>query len=131
MARAARDIPPPLELLCLRVLWERGRGSVKDVHAAIAPSRPLAYTTIMTVLERLVKKGRLTREKSGRAFLYAPTAPRDELRRKAVQELLDDFFDGNATQLLAYLQDGTRPESPSLPDPLPENVPQALDTTLL
>lgn len=104
MTRAGREIPPPLELLCLRVLWSMGEASVKDVRLAVAESRPLAYTTIMTVLERLLRKGRLTRRKSGRAFLYSPVASRDAMREVAVRELLEAFFDGQPAELLKYLQ---------------------------
>jgi BlaI family penicillinase repressor len=108
MARARREIPPPLELLCLRALWTMGEGYVKDVQQIVAVSRPLAYTTIMTVLERLVRKGKLTRRKAGRAFIYAPSASREALREVAVGELLESFFDGKPEDLLAYLQQGPK-----------------------
>jgi predicted transcriptional regulator len=104
MPRAGREIPPPLELLCLRALWDLREGSVKDVRQVVTTLRPLAYTTIMTVLERLVKKQKLTRRKVGRAFVYAPQASRESLRALAVRELLDGFFDGREEELLAYLQ---------------------------
>jgi predicted transcriptional regulator len=104
MPRAGREIPPPLELLCLRALWHLQEGSVKDVRKVVTASRPLAYTTIMTVLERLVKKSKLSRRKVGRAFLYAPQASRDAMRALAVRELLDGFFDGSEQELMAYLQ---------------------------
>ena len=104
MPRFARDVPPPLELLCLRTLWSLREGSVKDVQRIVAQSRPLAYTTIMTVLDRLVRKGKLARRKAGRAFLYAPQESRDAMRRAAVRELLDGFFDGSPEQLMAYLR---------------------------
>jgi BlaI family penicillinase repressor len=104
MPRAGRDIPPPLELLCLRALWQLQEGSVKDVRKVVTISRPLAYTTIMTVLERLVKKSKLSRRKVGRAFLYAPQASRDAMRALALRELLDGFFDGSEQELMAYLQ---------------------------
>ena len=68
MPRTVRDIPPPLEMLCLKALWSLGEGNVKDVQQSVSRSRPLAYTTIMTVLERLVRKGKLTRHKKGRAL---------------------------------------------------------------
>ena len=64
-----RDIPPPLELECLKVLWKLGEASVKDVRGDLAASRTLAYTTVMTLMERLVKKGGAARRKSGRMFL--------------------------------------------------------------
>lgn len=104
MPRAARDVPPPLELLCLKALWTLEEGSVGDVRRIVSETRPLAYTTIMTVLDRLVRKGRLTRRKNGRAFVYAPQDSRDSLRRAAVRELLEGFFDGSEAELLAFLR---------------------------
>jgi len=103
MPKAARDIPPPLELLCLKALWSLREGNVKDVQRIVNETRPLAYTTIMTVLERLLKKGKLERRKVGRAFLYAPTADREELRRVAIRELLESFFDGSEDELLRFM----------------------------
>jgi BlaI family penicillinase repressor len=106
MPRTARDTPPPLELLCLNALWSIQEGNVKAVQALVARSRPLAYTTIMTVLERLVRKGRLKRRKTGRSFLYTPQASRDAMRRAAVRELVDGFFDGSEQDLVRFLADG-------------------------
>ena len=103
MPKATRDVPPPLELLCLRALWSLQQGSVKEVQRIVAQTRPLAYTTIMTVLERLLRKGKLERRKVGRSFVYAPTASRDEMRRTAIRELLDGFFDGSEDELLRFL----------------------------
>ena len=103
MTRAARDVPPPLELLCLKALWTLQEGNVKAVRQIVAEKRPLAYTTIMTVLERLLRKGKLQRRKVGRSFVYAPTASRDEMRNVAVRELLDGFFDGSEDELLRFL----------------------------
>jgi predicted transcriptional regulator len=60
----------------------------------------------MTVLERLVRKGRLKRRKTGRSFLYTPEASRDAMRRAAVRELLDGFFDGSEQELVRFLAQG-------------------------
>jgi predicted transcriptional regulator len=103
-ARAARDIPPPLELACLTALWALGQGSVKDVRQAVAESHPLAYTTVMTVLDRLVRRGHITRTKAGRAFVYAPAVSRDTLRRLALREFLDSYFESSQDELLRFLQ---------------------------
>jgi predicted transcriptional regulator len=103
MPKPARDVPPPLELLCLRALWSLNEGNVKDVQRIVAESRPLAYTTIMTVLDRLVRKGKLARRKVGRAFVYCPQASRDSMRQAALRELLDSFFDGSESELLRFL----------------------------
>lgn len=125
MPKAARDIPPPLELLCLRALWTLGEGNVKAVRQIVAQSRPLAYTTIMTVLDRLVRKGNLTRRKVGRAFVYSPATSRDALRRAAIHELLDGFFDGSEANLMRFLRGS---------EPGPESAPareDRIDTVLL
>jgi len=114
MPRTARDVPPPLELLCLRALWALRDGNVKQVQALVAQSRPLAYTTIMTVLERLVRKGRLRRRKAGRAFVYSPEASRDAMRRAAIRELVEGFFDGSEDELIRFLREsGTEPRAAS------------------
>ena len=90
-----REIPPPLELECLKTLWTLGEGNVKDVRHVLEPVRSLAYTTVMTVLDRLAHKGVVSRRKVGRSFVYMPAVTRDALRRPAVRELLENFFDGS------------------------------------
>jgi BlaI family penicillinase repressor len=112
MPKSARDVLPPLELLCLNALWSLHEGNVKDVRQMVAQARPLAYTTIMTVLDRLVRKGKITRRKVGRAFVYSPETSRDSMRRAAIRELLDGFFDGSEEQLMVFLrQSGEVPVS--------------------
>ena len=103
MARTVRDVPPPLELACLRALWILQEANVRSVQEIVAQSRPLAYTTIMTVLDRLVRKGKLTRRKVGRSFVYAPSQTRDTLRRAAVRELVEGYFDGSEANLVEFL----------------------------
>jgi predicted transcriptional regulator len=125
MPNTARDVPPPLELLCLRALWSLEEGNVKAVQHIVAQSRPLAYTTIMTVLDRLVRKGKLTRRKVGRAFVYSPQTSRDTMRRAAVRELLDGFFDGSEAQLLMFLRE------PAAPAARPVEAESRIDTVLL
>ena len=120
-----RDIPPPLELECLKSLWKLGEGSVKDVRDDLAANRNLAYTTVMTLLDRLVKKGGAARRKTGRMFVYAAVLPRDHARRLAVQELVNSFFSGSREELLAFLQE--RPASVA-PEPFGNGQ---LDTALL
>jgi len=113
MPRATREIPPPLELLCLNALWSMGQASVKDVRRLLASGRPLAYTTVMTILERLARRGIVTRRKVGRAFLYAPAVSRDAMRRLALKEFLDSYFESSPDQLLQFLQ--TEPPTPTPP----------------
>lgn len=130
MPRTSRNIPPPLEMLCLQALWLRGESNVKDVREMVARSRPLAYTTIMTVLERLVRKGKLTRRKVGRAFVYSLQASREAMRRAAIRELVDGFFDGSEEELIRFLM-GSEPVAPAAPPPPPPMQEERIDTVLL
>lgn len=83
----------PLEMATLEILWDRDEDcTVHDVLQGL--SRPLAYTTIMTTLDRLFKKGILTRRKSERAFLYSPRLSRQEWERKRTGDLLTGLLAG-------------------------------------
>ena len=123
---ARGDIPPPLELECLKILWTIGEGNVKNVREGLAGRRKLAYTTVMTVLDRLARKGGVARRKVGRSFLYTPVLRRDVLRASAIDQLVDSYFDGSREALLTYLTGG---EIPSVDDGAPED--ERLDTALL
>jgi predicted transcriptional regulator len=124
-----RDVPPPLELACLKALWSLQEGNVRAVQQVVALSRPLAYTTIMTVLDRLVRKGKLTRRKVGRAFVYSPEASRDTMRRAALRELVDGYFDGSEAELLEFLRPIAVPIPTSSAPPAHEE--SQIDTVLL
>ena len=82
----------------------------------------------MTVLDRLVRKGKLTRRKVGRAFVYSPEASRDTMRRAALRELLDGFFDGSERELLLFLR-GTAGLPPGAPAAAEQD--HRIDTVLL
>ena len=124
----ASEIPPPLELECLKVLWKLGEGSVKDVRHGLTANRNLAYTTVMTVLDRLARKGGVARRKAGRSFLYAPVLSKDGLRRLAIQDLVDSFFEGSQEALLFYLRNG---EAPPAAGAKAEAMDARIDTALL
>ncbi len=93
-----------------------GEGSVSDVREALTKDRNLAYTTVLTLLDRLAKRGVATRRKLGRRFIYAPKVSRETLRKLAVKDLVDDFFDGSRQSLLKYLR-ATAAPPPSRPAP--------------
>jgi predicted transcriptional regulator len=93
----------PLELECLSVLWPMGESTVRDIHRALAVSRPRAYTTVMTIMDRLEQKGIVTRRKVGRAFHYQARLSAEEARFKAVEKIVDGFFDGSLEALAAHL----------------------------
>src|SRR5262245_11392531 len=121
-----RDAPPPLAMLCLKALWSLGEGNVGDVRGVVAQSKPLAYTTVMTVLERLARRNVVSRRKVGRAFVYAPRMSRDAIRSLALKEFVDCFFEGSEQKLSEFLR---RPEPA---EPVTELEPQTgMDAALL
>ena len=86
--RASSSQLGPLEQRLLEALWERSNASVRELVDDNGVCRDLAYTTVMTTLDRLFKKNLLTRETEGRAFRYTPRLTREELHR----ELAGDAF---------------------------------------
>ena len=127
LAKPPKEIPPPLELECLKALWEIGESNVRSVQQQMEPRRRLAYTTVMTLLERLAKKGAVARRKVGRAFYYTAVLEREDMRRKAIQELVDSLFDGSAELFRDYIQNGTLAAAP----PASSQAEDRLDAALL
>lgn len=129
MARlpSTREIPPPLELECLRVLWDVGEASAAQVRETLQAKRPLAYTTVLTLLERLVRRELVTRRKVGRSFVYASAQNRELMRRAAVRQVLDLFFDGSSRSLTVWLHEFSNEHTPA---PLSVEAPR-LDASLL
>jgi len=104
-AASSKGLPPALELLCLRALWRLGEGTVHDVRKAISKERVLAYTTVMTLLNRLEKRGCVARRKPGRSYMYRPKVSRDAMREHALSHLVESFFDGSDDALLRYIRE--------------------------
>ena len=98
-----RELPPPLEMACLNALWELGEGNVEEVRVCVSRARPLAYTTVLTLLDRLSRRGAVSRRKEGRGFRYQPAIERDKLRRLALNQFLDHHFDGSVDTLREFL----------------------------
>jgi predicted transcriptional regulator len=83
----------PLEQSMLDALWARGSATVRELVEG--GYQELAYTTVMTTLDRLFKKGLLTRSEEGRAFRYAPRLSREELHREAAGHALRQLLDAS------------------------------------
>ena len=93
----------PLELDCLRALWPMGEGTVRDIREALQVSTPRAYTTIMTILDRMARKGIVSRRKAGRAWVYVPNISAANARARAVARLVEHFFAGSPEALVRQL----------------------------
>ena len=87
----------------MNALWRLGEATVRDIHAALATTRPRAYTTIMTILDRLAQKGVVERQKAGRAWLYKAHLSADQARTHAVARLVEGFFQGSTEALASHL----------------------------
>lgn len=95
-----------LEGAVMDLLWTRPEWlSVRDVHDLLAADRELAYTTVMTVLDRLAKKGLATRKLDGRAWLYHPARPRAEEVAAAMVVELSKLDPASRAEVLAALRD--------------------------
>jgi len=95
---------PELELEVMKALWRLEDGTVADVKEQLDPHRPLAYTTVMTVLDRLARKGAVTRAKQGRGYLYTPAISSAHARDVAIERLLHDHFNDSRENLIAFLR---------------------------
>ena len=90
----------------MKALWALGEGTVHTVRSQIFAARPLAYTTIMTIMGRLVRKGVVERQKRDRAHVYRPLVSATEVRDHALTRLVDNFFLGSREKLQQYLENG-------------------------
>lgn len=92
------------ELQIMKVVWERGRVTVRDVYEVLRARRQVAYTTVMTTMTILDQKGFLKRTAGeDRAFVYEPARSRDTVMRAMVKEFLDRVFGGSVNPLMLHL----------------------------
>jgi len=94
-----------LQLAVVRVLWTRGESTVLEVQGALLPERPLAQTTVATLLTRLEKRGIVSHRTDGRLFVYSAEVSEPDVRRSMVAELTEMLFDGNRAALISHLID--------------------------
>ena len=103
MPRPTTDHPTPGELDVLKVLWDRGPATVREVMEVLNRERERAYTSVMSLMNVMTDKGLLRREPQGRAFIYHAAAEREATLGQAVGDLLGRVFEGSASSLVAHL----------------------------
>lgn len=84
----------------MRVLWERGPSTVRQVHEVLARERPAAYTTALKLLQIMTDKGLVRRDESDRTHVYQARLSQEQTQRQLVRDLLDRAFGGSATKLV-------------------------------
>lgn len=103
MPRPSSDQPTPGELEVLKVLWDRGPSTVREVMEVLNRERERAYTSVMSLMNVMTDKSLLRREPLGRAFIYEAAAQREATLGQAVGDLLGRVFEGSASALVAHL----------------------------
>lgn len=105
MARPGSDHPTELELEILKILWEEAPLPVRDVQSRLADraARTLTHSSVITVLNIMVKKNFLRRRKQGKAFLFAPKIQRASVSRHMTGDLLARLFDGSPSAMVLNL----------------------------
>jgi len=92
----------------MKVVWRLKEATVRDVHGALQSTRPVAYTTVMTMMRILEDKGYLTKTVAERAHVYRPAKPRHQVVGAMVKDFVDRVFDGASDALLVHLAKDNR-----------------------
>lgn len=90
----------------MKALWAAGKATVHEIRAGLLPDRPLAYTTVMTVMDRLARKGIVERDKQGHAHLYRPAVTEEIIREHALNQYIQNFFRGSHEDFRRHLKSG-------------------------
>ncbi|MEX0702501.1 MAG: BlaI/MecI/CopY family transcriptional regulator [Planctomycetales bacterium] len=115
MARPRSDQPTPAELEVLKILWERGPSTVREVRQVLVQRRrPRAYTSVMSLLNVMADKGLVDREPEGRAFRYAPRSDREHTLSRLVGDLWSRAFQESASTLVSHLLEEANPSHAEL-----------------
>jgi predicted transcriptional regulator len=91
------------ELAIMKIVWHLGDVTVRDVYETLRETRPIAYTTVMTMMNILEGKGHLRKAKADRAYRYRATAPQRAVLASMVREFVNRVFDGAPRALLLHL----------------------------
>lgn len=103
MARKTSSTLTDAELRLMDIVWELGPATVQDVVDALPADEPLAYSTVLTMLRILEKKGYLTHKKEGRAYVYHAIVAQQEARKGALKHVMQRFFDDSPELLVLNL----------------------------
>ena len=91
------------ELEIMKIVWQLGAATVRDVYETMLARRKIAYTTVMTMMKIMARKGYLKKRLAGRAYVYRPAEPRRQIVRRMVSDFIGRVFDGSAEPLLLHL----------------------------
>lgn len=99
----------PLEARIMEVLWQLSEGTIRQVHETLNQEQHISFNTVMTVMNRLVEKGHLTRCRAGRTYLYRPVMEKDQFietqTKKITYQLVDEFGELVVSQMVDVLEE--------------------------
>src|SRR5262245_27035080 len=96
------------ELEIMKIVWELGSATVREVYEVLLGRRKIAYTTVMTMMKILEQKKHLKKSDGERAYVYRPARPKNQVIKGMVREFVDRVFNGSAEPLLVHLVEDQR-----------------------
>lgn len=109
---APQDVRPTrLELAILRVLWDAGPRSVREIHAVLNASKPTGYTTVLKMLQIMTEKGLVERDETVRPQIYRPQYSQDRTQRQLLRDFIQRAYGGSVKSLVMHAL-ATRKSSP-------------------
>ena len=122
-------VPTERELQALKVLWERGRATVREIWGQLSRTdQKLAYTTVLSLMQTMEQKGLVGHEPAGRAYRYFAKLERDGTFQRLVSAFIDKVFDGAMDEYLVHALNSCRP-SPEELDQLEELIAEAREVS--
>ncbi|MFQ6040870.1 MAG: BlaI/MecI/CopY family transcriptional regulator [Candidatus Poribacteria bacterium] len=100
MSKQNTPRPTNAELAILRVLWQRGASTVRQVQEVLNRARPTNYTTVLKLMQIMTEKGLVRRDESQRAHIYQPVFAAEETQRRLVSDLIERAFGGSTANLV-------------------------------
>ena len=94
--------PTEAELELLRVLWDKGSASVRELHEVVGQQRPIGYTSVLKTLQIMTEKGLVQRTEAGKAHIYYAAASQEETQNQLLRDLSERLFAGSAAQLAMH-----------------------------
>ena len=116
MARPASSRPTDAELAILRVLWDRGPSTVREVHEALRSSQSSGYTSVLKLLQIMTDKGLVVRDETNRAHVYGPKLSEQRTQLQLLSDLVDRAFAGSSAKLVLQALSGRRATREELRD---------------
>jgi BlaI family penicillinase repressor len=114
MKSGPKPRPTDGELAILRVLWQLGPASVRQVQEALNPDKETGYTTVLKLMQIMHEKGLLTRDESERTHVYRASLSEEHTQRQLVDHLLERAFGGSARQLVMQVLSSRKASSKEL-----------------